>query len=147
MARSDFLLFIPGVDGGSKEEPAGAIDVLTWSFGVSSARDSTGQATGRRVHEPLVITKAIDKSSPVLIQYGVQNTLIASAKLELRHFVSNKSTKYFEIEIKNARVRSVQTRVTGANLAPVETVSFVFSKIEWTFVDGGISAQDDWERI
>ena len=28
---------------------------------------------------------------------------------------------------------------------PMETVSFTYQKIEWTWVDGGITANDDWE--
>ena len=26
-----------------------------------------------------------------------------------------------------------------------ETIAFTYQKIEWTWVDGGITAEDDWE--
>ena len=32
-----------------------------------------------------------------------------------------------------------------ANAPPTEEVTFVFGKIIWTFEDGGITAEDDWE--
>ena len=30
-------------------------------------------------------------------------------------------------------------------LPHMEEVSFTYQKIEWTFEDGGITAEDDWE--
>jgi type VI secretion system secreted protein Hcp len=29
--------------------------------------------------------------------------------------------------------------------APYEEISFVYQKITWTYVNGGITASDDWE--
>jgi type VI secretion system secreted protein Hcp len=43
------------------------------------------------------------------------------------------------IKLTNA---SVSDRVQKGDL---ETISFTYQKIEWTWVDGGITAQDDWE--
>ena len=46
---------------------AGKIMVIAFNHEVQSPRDAgTGQATGKRIHKPFVITKEIDKSSPLL---------------------------------------------------------------------------------
>lgn len=34
---------------------------------------------------------------------------------------------------------------TGKRLAPYEEVAFTYEKIQWTWNDGGITAEDDWE--
>jgi type VI secretion system secreted protein Hcp len=43
------------------------------------------------------------------------------------------------IELTNA---SVASRTENG---PYETVSFTYQKITWTWLDGNITAQDDWE--
>jgi type VI protein secretion system component Hcp len=37
------------------------------------------------------------------------------------------------------------SRITGGAVETREHVSFTYQKIIWTYVDGGITAEDDWE--
>src|SRR5688500_12323845 len=58
----------------SGDGPDGAIIALGYDSEVGVARDPvTGQSTGRRQYKPLRIVKAIDKSSPLILQALVQN--------------------------------------------------------------------------
>jgi len=55
------------VRGGSGQRDGAAIRVLEVRHPLVSPRDeATGQATGKRRHAPIAITKDIDRSSPVL---------------------------------------------------------------------------------
>lgn len=111
----------------------------------------TGLASGKRVHHPLVIRKAIDKSSPKLLQALTTGETITEALLELAHIDKNgQEVIYFTKKIENAIVISVETRTDNildpnTNRYPDwEFVSFTYSKITETFKDGGIEATDSW---
>ena len=52
----------------------GKISVIAANHDIASPHDAaSGQATGRRVHQPFVITKEVDKSSPLLYNVLVNN--------------------------------------------------------------------------
>src|SRR5580700_6980301 len=61
---------IQGAPGSSTDAAhAGWIQIVSFNFGVQSPRDpQTGLATGKRQHEPIIVTKPADKSSSILFQ-------------------------------------------------------------------------------
>jgi type VI secretion system secreted protein Hcp len=60
----------------------GKIMVIAFNHEVQSPRDiATGQATGKRMHKPFVITKEVDKSSPLLYTALVTNENITNWEL------------------------------------------------------------------
>jgi type VI secretion system secreted protein Hcp len=73
-----------------------SIMVIAYSHEVVSPRDAaSGLPTGKRQHKPLVITKELDKSTPLLYQCLVTNENIPTWKLEfgrLRRRVRRNST-------------------------------------------------------
>ena len=120
-----------------------------------SPRDaSSGLPTGKRQHEPLVIRKTLDKSTPLL-----ENVLSNNENLTEAHFkfyrtsIQGTEQHYFTIDLHNAGIAShnlyhPDSLDTGAGTSTVETqeeLSFTYQKITWTWVDGGITAEDDWE--
>ncbi len=134
------------------------IEVNAYSHEIASPRDAaSGLPTGRRMHKPFVITKELDKSSPIL--YNVMVTNETLTEFELKFFAANLGSRvnagaevnHYTIKLTNASIasiRSVMRNNNDAELAkfPVEEeISFTYQKIEWTWVDGGITAQDDWE--
>ncbi|MGN7785324.1 type VI secretion system tube protein TssD [Niabella sp. 22666] len=67
----------------------GLIEIIAFDHEIISPRDAaTGQATGRRQHKPLVITKELDKSTTALSQALIQNEVLTS--FELKFYTPNK---------------------------------------------------------
>lgn len=121
---------------------SGQIEVHTAEFGVGSPRDvSTGLPTGKRIARPLQITKPMDKSSPLLHTSAVTNE---SLTVTISYTVEGQGHKaYATVALTNAMIRdfNLASTATGTN---VETISFTYTKIEFTWTDGGITSQDDW---
>ena len=134
------------------------IMVIAVSHEIVSPRDvASGQATGKRQHKPFVITKELDKSSPIL--YDVLCTNENITQFELRFF-SPKNTggagggievQNYTIKLTNARIVDIRFAMLNnknpelLRYAEYEEIAFTYQKIEWTWVDGGISSSDDWE--
>jgi type VI secretion system secreted protein Hcp len=161
MAQDCFLFYTEaeGIKGESTVTSVGGEDVSETSevmqanHSVTSPRDrASGQATGRRFHEPLRVLKRVDKATPLLFKALVENQILQ--KIELKWFRPNPmdgtTQHFFTMMIENASVvkiapelpftRNAQT----AELPPLEWVDFVYQKITYTFVDGGIEHHDDW---
>jgi type VI secretion system secreted protein Hcp len=132
----------------------GKIAVIAVSHEIVSPRDgSTGQATGKRQHRPLVITKELDRSSVPLRQMLVGNETAKDWELQLFRAVSGTEAHYLTIRLTNAAIASIEMQMPNnrdvelTNRETYEEVSFVYSKIEWTWVDGGLVAADDLGAI
>ncbi len=130
-----------------------SIQVIAYSHEIKSPRDAaSGLPTGKRQHGPLTITKEIDKSTPLLLSAMINNENISS--LELRFWQPSKSGKeeqFYTIELVNASISNIEAEMLN-NKYPEnmqhkerEHVSFCYQKIIWTFEDGGITTEDDWE--
>lgn len=130
------------------------IEIYGWSHEVVSPRDAaSGLPTGKRQHKPFTLTKEIDKSSTLLMNVLINNESCPSALFQL--FAEDPRNPgslagYWQVELTNARVADIRhdTVGVGANGIPLvrEHVSFVYQRITWTWVDGGITAEDDWEE-
>ena len=128
----------------------GEIEVDSYSHDIVSPRDSaTGQATGKRQHSPVVITKDIDKSTPLLFRAITTNENLSDVTLNFYRPNSSDNgamEKYFTVKLTNAQISRVgQHPPDPGHSGDYESVAFVFQKIEWTWVDGGITVEDDWE--
>jgi type VI secretion system secreted protein Hcp len=135
------------------------IMVIAVSHSIVSPRDhASGLPTGKRMHKPLVITKEVDKSSPLLYNLLTHNENISKWKLE--HWIPQLDAKrgvggevqHYTVELLNANVASIDFRMAN-NKHPdlmkfelYEEISFTYQKITWTWNDGGITADDDWEE-
>lgn len=122
-----------------------SIEVWAFTHSVVSPRDTaSGLPTGKKHHKPITITKSIDVSSPILARIHTNNENIVDWSLRLwEPSSSGKAIQFYTIELVNAQISSISQQVTldGAT----ERVSFTYQKIIWTWEDGGITAEDDWE--
>jgi type VI secretion system secreted protein Hcp len=88
-AASDYFLKIDGIDGESRAVGhEKSIEVMSWSWGVSntsSAGTGGGGGAGKSSPKPLLITKGIDKASPLLFKACANGQHIKKAELEVRH--------------------------------------------------------------
>jgi type VI secretion system secreted protein Hcp len=128
------LLQLAGVQGESSDAKLkDHIDVVSWTWGIMSPTNvGTGQAREKRKIDDFTIVKRTDRSSPVLIQYLSQNTVIKTGKLMVRKAGGAESLTYYEIEFKNLRVTSFSTSTEGESL--LETVTFAFETATFKYI-------------
>ena len=129
--------------------------VMAFNHEIQSPRDpASGLPTGKRMHKPFVITKEIDKSSPLLYSALVNNENLTV--WELQCFAAQRSgveVNNYTVSLTNARIVDITSIMLNnkvpenAKLPMMEEVSFVYEKIQWTWVDGGITAEDDWSSM
>lgn len=135
-----------------------SIMVHAYSHEIVTPRDAaSGLPTGKRMHKALTITKEIDKASPILYSIMVNNENIPEWELKFwrPQMVAKAGTgaevQFYTIKLTNANIAQMHEYLLDnkipANMPipPMETVSFTYQKIVWTWVDGGITAEDDWE--
>ena len=132
----------------------GTIAVIAVDHSIISPRDpASGLPTGKRMHHPLVITTHIDKATPLLYNALVNNENLPTVELDYYQTGQNGvQTLYFKIVLTNANISSInQTNLNSQDdphlglFGEYEEVAFTYQKIEWTWTDGGITAEDDWE--
>jgi len=136
----------------------GKIMVIAVNHEIVSPRDAaSGLPTGKRMHKPFVITKELDKSTPLLFNALVNNENITS--WELQFFTAQvraatgagTETNHYTVRLTNANIADIKSVMLNnkypefMKLAEYEEISFTYQKIEWTWVNGGITASDDWE--
>ena len=130
-----------------------SIAVIGFDQEITSPRDAaSGLPTGKRQHGPLTIAKEVDKSSPLIYSAMVNNENIT--ELELRCWQpspTGQEVQHYTIQLENASISKIRQEMLN-NKYPEnmqhkerEHVSFCYQKIIWTWEDGGITAEDDWE--
>ncbi len=111
--------------------------LIGMSHEIVSPRDAaTGQATGKRQHKPFTITKELDKATPLLLNALATNETLTSVLIGL---LKPNGQQLATIKLTNAQLSHYLAN------GLTEHWSFTYQKITWTYVDGGITAEDDWE--
>lgn len=140
-----------GVFAGDSNRRGSQIEVFALTEEVKSPRDpTTGQVSGKRQHQPLIIVKELDRSSPQFFAAAVENETLKSVSCTMyRNGADGASHAYYKVVLTNATIVDLRDSGDGANGAAQgderERISFVFQKIELTDLDSGTVAQDDWE--
>lgn len=130
-----------------------SIMVIGFSHQIVAPRDAaSGLPSGKRQHKPIIITKEVDKSSPLLYNVLVQNENISEWSLKCwRPSTTGQEEQYYTIDLVNASIASIQLEMLNNKYQDNmqhkerEHVAFAYQKITWTYEDGGITAEDDWE--
>jgi type VI secretion system secreted protein Hcp len=134
------------------------IMVIAVNHEVISPRDAaSGLPTGKRQHKPFTIIKELDKATPLLMNALVNNENIKTWELQFWAPQLKATTgigsevQHYTVKLTNANIASINFRMLNnknpdlTRYAEYEEVAFTYQKIEWTWVDGGITAMDDWE--
>ena len=128
----------------------GLIKTISFEHEVSSPRDAgSGQATGKRQHKPLVITKEIDKSSPLLMAALTKNENLPEVTLTFyRPNPKSIGTNelWYTITLKDAHISDIKSTWVSEKKMSLEEVSFTYEKIKWTIADGNVTHEDSWEN-
>lgn len=129
-----------------------SILVLAVDHEIVTKLDEIGSLPAKRQHKPITITKEIDKSSPLLMNAFVNRERILVLEL---HFwqpsATGKEVQFYTIQLIDAYIVSNHFEMLNyrypenASHKEREHIAFVYSKIIWTFEDGGVTSEDDWE--
>ena len=138
----------------------GKIMVIAVSHEIVSPRDAaSGLPTGKRMHKPFVITKELDKSSPLLYNALCTNENLSEFEIQfwtpqLRAASGTGSeVQHYTVKLTNANIVDISFRMLNnknpelVKFAEYEEVAFTYQKIEWIWADGGIMSSDDWQRL
>ena len=112
------------------------ITITGVSHEIVSPRDpASGLPTGKRQHKPFTITKQLDKTTPLFLNALVNNENLTSVLIGLLRNGQQVAT----IKLTNASIADYTAN------GETEHWSFTYQKIEWPWLDGGVTAEDDWE--
>lgn len=149
MAAVDFFLKIDGVDGESSDaKHPNEIQLMSWSFGETQSGSHSaggGGGAGKVVMQDFHFTMHTNKASPKLFLACANGEHIKSAKLTCRK--AGKEQQEFLIwTFSDLLVSSYQIGGSdGANVLPVESISFNFTKVETAYKvqnpDGTLGAE------
>jgi len=134
-----------------------SIAVIAVSHAIVSPRDpQSGLPTGQRMHKPFVFTKELDKATPILYNVLCTNENLTEAVFkfwtpQIRATSGTGSeVQHFTIKLTNANIASIDFRMANirhpdlVKFTEYEEVALTYEGIEWTWMDGGISASDSW---
>ena len=130
-------------------------EILVQAIGlhVTKPVDSqSGQATGVRQHKPVVFTKLMDKSSPLLWQALCSGEQLNIECCYFRTAQAGGMEKYFSVKWSEALLVDgkayypLAISPDNAAIPHLEDWSFSYKKIEWTHEIAGTSGADDWNN-
>lgn len=130
-----------------------SVGVIKFEHEVSLPTDAaSGRATGRRFHRPVIITKEIDRTSPLLSQ-AMCNAESLTVRLKFWRPMpdgTGRQEHFYTITLTNAHITSIRSELpfvndpSTAQYPCLEVVSFAFEEIESVYENGGISHIDRW---
>jgi len=141
-----------------REAHAAKVAGLSYSHEISSPRDvNTGQASGKRQHGAVTITKEWGAATPQIFQALTTNEVLTNVLFEFVHTTADGAEEiYHTVKLVNATVSKVK-QVTGVGESAgssktsntfdtheLEQVSFTYQRIEVENKPGQTSAMDDW---
>jgi type VI secretion system secreted protein Hcp len=136
---ADAFLQIEGIPGESTDDKhKDWIEVLSYTHDVSQSgagsRSSGGAATsGRCNHGDFSIKKSLDKATPTLNSFCSNGAHIEKITLELCRATGDKQP-YMIYKLVDSIVSSVKIGGGGGGI-PVESVTFNYGTIYWTYVE------------
>ncbi len=143
-----------GAINGSCEMKGRENSILVYAFGhnIHIPRDpQTGLASGKRIHGAFKILKEVDKSSPKLYQALCTGENLTNVEIKFYRIAPDGTEEhYFTTTLENAIIVNISPSMPTAFLAQneayrhMETVSFTYRKIKWTWEVDGIESEDDW---
>jgi type VI secretion system secreted protein Hcp len=111
----------------------------------------TGLPTGKRVHQPMTLTKEIDKASPKLFQAltsGEQTQEREPGVLPHLAQGHGREVLHRQAHLGHPDQRPSWTpnclNPENKQMGHMEDISFTYEKITWTFEPDGIEAEDSW---
>ncbi len=110
-----------------------------------------GAQAGKRMHKPVIITKTLDKSSPLINTALSNGEPLKTCRIEFfRNSVSGGQEHFYTIDLKNALIIGVDLMLphcqdhSTAHFTQLERVHIAYETITWRHEIAGTSGYDDW---
>lgn len=139
-AKYDCFLRIAGVQGEATDDKhRGWVDILWFEQGIEQSQGlrigGAGAPVQRAKHSGLTVRKAVDRTSPILLDYCNSSRQISEVTLECVRAAGEKVI-FYTIRLRNVLVTRIQItgEVSGALAKPVEEINFAYSAIEWKYI-------------
>ena len=115
----------------------GKIMIIAVSHEITSPRDAaSGLPTGKRMHKPFVVTKELDKSTPLLFNALVNNENVPEWELQFwQPSQTGAEKQHYTVKLVNANIASINFRMANnkhpdlMKFAEYEEVAFACQKI------------------
>ncbi|MCF4997277.1 type VI secretion system tube protein Hcp [Pseudomonas syringae] len=111
-----------------------------------------GQGAGRRMHKPLVITKTIDKASPLIQVAMCSGELLSQCRVEwYRTSVQGVQEHFYTIELEGALIVGAEVLMPHcldsgmAHFTQLEKVYFSYQRIYWRHEVSRTMGSDEWQ--
>ena len=116
--------------------------VKTVHFGMGwPVAASSGLVTGKQVARPIVVTKLLDKATPLLLTACCNNENMKTVTLSYM-FEGASHTTVVTIVMTNAMIQDYDHSAQDSG-GTVETLTFNYQKVEFNWTNGGITAAWD----
>lgn len=114
----------------------------------------TGQPTGTRTHHPIVFSKHVDNSSPLLWGAMVRGERLSEVVFDFYKISpTGENTNYYSVRLEDAIIVEMQTELmdtsgaTGIQAEEIrEHLHVTYKTIEWEHKDAATMATDSWVR-
>ncbi|WP_035061829.1 Hcp family type VI secretion system effector [Andreprevotia chitinilytica] len=134
------------------QDREGSVEVVAFNHGIRIPTDgNTGKLTGTRVHDPMVVTKEFDASSPYLYKAVTSGQTLKGIEIKWYQIDDAGNEKeYFNMQLDNVKVVGVTPVMhnikdpTKERYNHVENVELRYEKITWAYKDGNIIHADSW---
>lgn len=154
----------PNITGESQDSKhKNWIEVLSYSHGVAQPASATASVSGGRTvercqHQDFTITKYMDSSTPILNKTCCLGSHIKTIELKCYRATADggEPVEYMAYKLENSIISSISVG-GGAGDLPVETVTFNYGKITWTYkpqtelapggVENGTNIPASWDLI
>jgi type VI secretion system secreted protein Hcp len=130
---ADYItLKLTGIDGESMiQDHEDEIDILAWSWAISNDsqnNDGGGDSAGKAIVSPLIVTKYIDKASPLLALKVLTGEIIEEAILFVIK-AGETPFEYLKITMTNVGIVNFSNGGSSGEDRLTESVTIVFSKV------------------
>lgn len=148
-------------DGGAEikgsvdvQDREGSIEIVGFSHGINLPVDSArGKITGTRSHSPMMLEKEFDSASPYLYKAVAQGQTLKSAEIRwYRINYAGQEECYFIMLLEGVKIMGVNPGMPNIKMSGnskinhMESVSLMYDKITWRYVDGNIQYTDAWNE-
>lgn len=136
------------------QDREGSIEIIGLSHGLNLPVDSAnGKIMGTRSHSPMMFEKEFDSSSPYLYKAVATGQTLKSAEIRFYHIDhAGQEVCYFTIAMEGVKITGINpgvpnTKMSGnSQLNHMESVSMMYDKITWRYVDGNVQYSDAWNE-
>ena len=128
------------------------IQFISFNYEVKSPRDvATGQASGKRQHSAITVTKDWGAASPQLFQAAVNNEILTEVLFEfLKINPEGEQYVYYTVKLTGGRISDYKAYVgpvkhrESSDDYELEDISFTFDRIELVNKDAKTAGSDSW---